>query len=919
MPCQPGRADARQKPCQVFAGGEGIRKALLGLCSLLLIGSPVLQAQSNKDNIVSRTYHDITARDNAYFNANIAVEETEEKLWEDQKDNYEEVLPVFKYGPDGAGKSAAGAMDEVIKKCSFPITLHENSKWVDDAYFLIGKAHFYKRDYDKALESFQYLISEYDEIDEKSSKSRSGKKRRKRRSRGKSSSSKDKEEVPTMDRGMAFLFHHKRSHEAALWVSRSLIELGRYADAQTALSVIRGEEHFPKALQGELEAVQAHLLLKQNKYELAVAPLLRTTDLTKSRQLRARYTFILAQIQARTGRPKDAIETYEKVLKLRPDYEMEFFAQINMANILLDNKLRSGKEIKAMLADLLKDEKNRDYFGLIYYAMADIDLAAGDTESGIKNLNLSVRNSDNDREQQALAYLRLADLRYEAQEFKPAFYYYDSCLAALEAKHPRKDEAQARRDGLEGLVDYLKTIETEERLQHWASLPDRARDAEIEEWLEETRGPQEDEEEYLDPFGDGQNGGRDRDSGPAVASNGKWYFYDEGRRGAGFSAFRARWGKRDNTDNWRRSDKRSTVISTDDEQTASGADGGPIDLDDLELQLDDILASLPLDSAGKATSNQRVADALYEVALIYKDYLKNNEKATAYFKDLLERFPQTEHRLQTAYQLYRILPPPQNEPYKRIVLDEFPESLFAKVIMDPDYFDRLERKDDAVKNYYATTYNLYEAEHYSEVLQRVQGVDSLFADNPIRPEFALLGAMVFGETDSVEVFKQALQAVVNDYPGTEQAARAQELLNHLRLGSVIQRVEEAKNEYDYELDPSVEHFVALVVYETGRDAAAVKTRVSDFNRSYYSNDGLRVSSLLFESDKTIVLIKTFPNLDRAMKYFRDFNGDEDVFQDMDSEGYALIAVSRTNYTSLYRKKDLDGYIEFFEEFYLTDN
>lgn len=903
----------------VFAGGEGFRAGLLGLVAALLLPLVGLHAQSNKDNIVTRTYHDITARDNAYFNAQINIQETEEKLWEDQKDNYEEVLPVFKYGPDGAGKSAAGAMDEVIKKCSFPITLHKNSKWVDDAYFLIGKAHFYKQDYDKALESFQYLISEYDEIDKKKSKSKSGKKRRKKRSKGKSSKSKDNEDIPSLDRGMAFLYHHKRSPEAALWVARCLIELGRYADAQTAISVIRGEEEFPKALQGELESVQAHLLLKQNKYALAVAPLRRSTELTKSRQLRARYTFILAQIQARTGQPKDAIETYEAVLKLRPDYEMEFFAQINMANILLENKLRSGKEIKDMLADLLKDEKNRDYFGLIYYAMADIDLAAGNEESGIENLNLSVRNSGNDAKQQAISYLRLADLRYEAQDFKPAFYYYDSCLASLPAVHERKDEAQARRDGLEGLVDYLKTIETEERLQHWASLPEKARDAEIEEWLEETRGPQEEEEEeFLDPFDDGRGGGRNQ-GGSSVVSNGKWYFYDDGRRGAGFSAFRARWGKRENTDNWRRSDKRSTVVKSEEEQTASGADGGPIDLDNLELQLDDILASLPTDSAGKATSNQRIGDALYEVAVIYKDYLKNDEKATAYFKDLLERFPQTEHRLQTAYQLYRILPAPQNEPYKRIVLDEFPESLFAKVIEDPDYFDRLERKDDAVKNYYATTYDLYEAEHYSEVLQRVQGVDSLFTENPIRPEFALLGAMVFGETDSVEVFKQALQAVVNDYPGTDQAVRAQELLNHLRLGSVIQRAEEAKQEYDYELDPSVEHFVALVVYETGRNAAAVKTKVSDFNRSYYSNDGLRVSSLLFESNKTIILIKTFPNLDRAMKYYKDFNGDKDVFQDMDPDSYALIAVSRTNYTSLYRKKDLDGYIEFFGEFYLTDN
>ena len=871
-------------------------------------------------NILSRTYHDVTARDNGYFNANLDIQETRQKLWDGQKDNFEEVLPVFKYGVEGEGKSVAGAMDEVIKKCSFPIQLHKGSKWVDDAYFLVGQAYFYKEDYDNALQSFQYLISEYEDID--APRKKTGGSKKKKRKRNQRNKKKAEDELPSRDKSFAFLYHHKRSPEAALWIARTLVQLDRTSDAQTALSVIRGNEEFPEALRGELEAVQAHLILRQGKLEQAVAPIRAAIDATKPKLERARYTFILAQLYARIGRPKDAIETYEAVLKLRPDYEMEFFAQINMANILRDNKLRSGSEIKKLLADLLKDEKNREYFGLIYYAMADIDLEGGDEEEGIKNLNLAIRNGDPDPAQQALAYLRLADLNYDTQTFEPAYYYYDSCLTALPPVHARFKEAEARRDGLEGLVEYLKTIETEERLQAWAKLPEKARTAEIEEWLLETRGPIEDEDDSDDdPFFANQD--RGRTNAAPVAGNGKRYFYDEARRGAGFSTFRQRWGKRANEDNWRRSNKRSISLQVDDENTADGGgkedNTGPLDLDNLDIALDDILSGLPIDSAGKASSDSRISNALYEVALIYKDYFKNTEKATAYFKELLQRYPQTEHRLPTAYHLYRLLSPPANEPYKRIVLDEFPESLFAKVIEDPDYFDRLERKDEAVKNYYAATFDMFEAERYDDVLERVSKVDSQFAENPIKAHFDLLGAMVFGERDSMDAFLAALQDVVNTHPGTEQAVRAQELLNHLRLGSVIQRAEEAKLESDYDLVPNVEHFVALVVFQTGREAANVKTKLSDFNREFFSMDNLRVSSLLFESDKTIVLVKTFSNLDKAMKYYRDLRSEEEIMGNLPEEGYELIAVSRTNYTSLYRKKDLDGYIDFFKRFYLIDN
>lgn len=882
-----------------------------GICVLVLCLLPVAGVLA-QGNILQRSYHDVTARDNAYFNANLTIQETERKLYEGQKDNFEELLPVYKFGNPEDAKGIAADMDDVIKRVSFPIQLHEESKWVDDAYFLVGKAYFYKREYEQALESFQYLISEYDDIDKP--KSKSSKKKKKKKKKKKSAA---KEELPSQDQSFAWLKHHKKSPLASLWITRTLIEMQRYSDAQTALSVIRGNEEFPEALQGELETVQAYLLLRQNKLEASIEPLQQSIELTKSRRDRARYNFILAQVYSRQGQIQQSIDQYQAVLDLKPDYEMEFFTQISMANLLRDNKLKSGDEIKKILLALLKDPKNRDYYGLIYYGIADIELEQKHREEGIRNLNLSVQNAGADTRQKALSYLRLADLQYDDQAFRPAYYYYDSALVTLDPGHLRYPEAKDRRDGLKDLADYLKTIETEQRLQYWASLPEKARVAEIEEWLLETHGRQDEEE---DDYSDPTLQARPSNTASTSGGNGKWYFYDESRKGRGFSEFRKVWGKRSLEDNWRRSDKRSFEVEEEkeDPQANAGSDG-PLDLDDNRITLDEVIAGLPVDSAAKAVSHNRVMEAYYQVANIYKEYLSNNTQAIEYFRKLLQEYPDNPYRLQSAYNLYLLLNAPQNDPYRRMVLDDYPESVFASVILDPDYFVKLEKKDDAVKAYYAATFDLYEKEAYAEVLQRIASVDQQFPENPIKPQFALLSAMVRGATDSVEAFKMALQEVVNIHPGTEQAARAQELLNHLRLGSVIQRAEEAEVESDYELNPATEHFVALILYETGRESAGIKTRVSDFNREYFSLDNLRVSSLLFESDKTIILVKTFSNLDKAMTYYRNLDGDEKVLEGLDESRYKIIAVSRNNYTNLYRKKDLDGYVEFFEKFYLTDN
>ncbi|MFT7589515.1 MAG: tetratricopeptide (TPR) repeat protein, partial [Limisphaerales bacterium] len=821
---------------------------------------------SSKQNIVERTYHDVAARDNAYFNATLKIKETEQRLFEGQIDNYEEVIPLFKYGIDG-GKSSASDMDDVIKKCSFPIQLHEDSKWVDDAYFLIGKAHFYKQDFPKAIESFQYLIAEYSDILGGPSK---GKKKKKKK---KSSKKKAEEELPVLDQSFAFLKHAPRSHEASLWIARSLTQAGKYSDAQTALSVIRSDEGFPEALEGELEAVQAHLMLAQNKYKLAIEPLQRASELTKKKASRARFTFILAQLYARQNRAKDAIETYEIVLKLRPNYEMEFFARINMANIYRDNKLKSGTEVKKMLADLLKDEKNLEYFGLIYYAIADIELEAGREEEGIENLNLSVRNAGSDKKQQALSYLRIADINYDKEEFQTSFYYYDSCLASLDQKYIRYKEAKDRRDGLEGLVSHLKVIEVEERLQYWASLPEKAHIAEIEEWLIETQGEEEDEEdEYFDPLADRNTTKPDNNGG--LTATGQWYFYDNAARGRGYSEFKKLWGKRADDDNWRRSDRRTFAITNEGEEEEEGislnADGS-IDLDAGNLKLDDILAILPIEEDAKLASDEKIMRSLYNLGNIYKEYLENDGKAISYFERLFNDYPTTNFRLKTIYNLYllhtAVVP---KEKYKKIILNEYSESVFAQVILDPEYFVKLEQKDLEVKNYYAATFDLYEEKEYSLVLTRIEDAETRFEDNPIKAHFALLDAMVYGEQDLPDDFKQKLQGVVNDFPDTDQARRAQELLNYLRRGSVIKDNEEAGNQSIYEFDGGVEHFVCLIINQTGREVTALKNDVVDFNKEFFSLDKLRVSSLLFEQDKTIVLVKTFSNQEDAMKYYRSF-------------------------------------------------
>ena len=59
-------------------------------------------------------------------------------------------------------------MDKTIKKASVVIQRHsirirgkEYCKWIDDSYLLIGKAYFYKGNFEEAIKSFNFVKNEY--------------------------------------------------------------------------------------------------------------------------------------------------------------------------------------------------------------------------------------------------------------------------------------------------------------------------------------------------------------------------------------------------------------------------------------------------------------------------------------------------------------------------------------------------------------------------------------------------------------------------------------------------------------------------------------------------------------------------------------------------------------------------------------
>ena len=148
-----------------------------GNLAIILIGWMVLSVglsgcSTKKNTFTRRTYHNLTAHYNAYWNGNESFKEGVRSLDKNVKDNYTSVLPVYKYGTQQDAQSVIPNMDRAIEKSSKVIQRHsmyfkrkEYVRWIDDSYLLIGKAYLYKKEFPNAKRTFEFVTNRFSQED----------------------------------------------------------------------------------------------------------------------------------------------------------------------------------------------------------------------------------------------------------------------------------------------------------------------------------------------------------------------------------------------------------------------------------------------------------------------------------------------------------------------------------------------------------------------------------------------------------------------------------------------------------------------------------------------------------------------------------------------------------------------------------
>ena len=935
---------------------------ILFLSALLLFATSCSTRQSKFGN---RAYHTLTSKYNVNFNGKEALKKGVADLDKKKQDNYLEILPIYYYPPKQDLTSSFPSFDRVIEKSSKAVFKHsillrgkEYVKTMNTAYMMMGKAYFYKQDYVQAKRVFNYVITTYDwgSVEEATiwlarcelqqsyySSARAlldeleptmyQKKIR-------ASTIRDDDQLKTKSKAppktKSKYNKYKKKKPAPVAKKKTPAKSSK---KKTEKRKITNNDR----LLYYAAAAEYNLTAPEEDKEDAIENIKIALQYKPKKDFRVRLHFILGQLYENTDNRKAAQNWFLKVIRASPDYDMEFSARMHLA-VNYDGSSLSKKTILKELNKMLKDSKNEDYHDQIYYAISEIARIDEDDADREFYLAKSVAAYTRNDYQRTYSAITLADIYFNEEEYESAQAYYDTALMSLSENFPNRENIIKKANILNDLVEQLNMIQLQDSLQRIAKMSESERKHWVAKMIanyteEERRLAKEEADRQL-----AYNATRDfaNINVNTQGQSNKWYFYNPGLVSQGNTDFYRRFGNRKLEDNWVISNK--TTMSFEDmavmndggeveEMEELDEDGNPIKRRETDPKKTEYYTQdLPMTKGAIDTSNMMIANAMYNAGIIYFDQLNDLKRSNDMLLKLIARFPDHDLVLPCYFILWSNYTKLKNtakaEEIKNIILTKYPDTDYAKLIQDPNYYKKLAEAAQENDRKYEQLYRTYNNKQWERTVQLADELLEVTENETLMAKTSYLRAVAMGQLQGNEVLKEDLMLIIKTYPKEEVTELAKIYLSTLTGSNKIleELTEETMQnshsgttlvESPFNLSLDEMHYIIILVNVHKKTVNDVKYDVANFNSTYFSLERFNINSFYINQEEQLVNISRFKGKADAMDYYIALTTNDVFESSILDKSLTVYAISATNYSMFYNKtEDRKMYKSFFNENYL---
>ncbi len=682
--------------------------------------------------LLGQRYDNFTSYYNTFYNARSEFEREEEQLLQAEPPvDRDRFLTLF-FEPGEGGAQREG-FEKAIEKGADLLRDHPESKWVDDALLLIGKARFYQGDWAGAEEKFREVIE---------------------------------------------LGTDKLVDEAWFWLGRTLLSAERYEDAALALREGLDRPEVRERWAARMRLVLAETDVREGDWEEAVTSLRDGIAGVDDRELAARAEFLLGQVYEATDQSAEATEAFGRAARLGPRYELAYAAGLSQALAL--STAGEAEPALDLLGRMGRDDKNFDRRVEIGLARARV-LSADERPAEARDLLLGLLYDPDPSMQPGTMrgpiHYRLAEVyRDGLNSYVQAAAHYDTAATAI-----RQVDLRAERTTAQAITDapvlgaafgsYARVagqIADMDSLLHLGGLDSLAFEAAIEEIRDQRRREREAEQRDLDRrrteqgFGGapGVGGLDDRpgetDAGlgatPPGGDAGFLGFRNPAQIQDELVRFRTKWGDRAYVPNWRRAEALAAIEVQ--EQTAESLEGTN-GVQTPDRTRDDFVdtSQVPRNLFSQQRMRASRAAARYELGNTLFLALGRPDSAASFYRSVIDEDPESAVAQRAAFALaetQRALGNmPEAERLYNEVIERYPDSRFADqsraqlglAPAERAAADSLELAEAA----YQTAYARWQAGDHEAALDQMLTLAHSYSTTPVAARARLAAGAVYTE------------------------------------------------------------------------------------------------------------------------------------------------------------------------------
>lgn len=921
-------------------------RPLLILCCTLLCAVALSSCLGKKNTAARRNYTAFITRYNIYYNGDEHYKLTLKEMNDKYEDDFSRLVlmnPVEAKN-DPTAPQPSGNFDRSIEKAQKAIQIRsikqkppkksgksgdlaykawmkrdEYNPFLHNAWMMMGRSQYYNGDFLGAASTFFYVSRHFTWLPETVT-------------------------------------------EARLWQAQSYISMDWLFEAEMILTRVKTAELVNKTLLNLYNSAWADYYIKHEEYAKAI-PYLAEAIRLASGSRKIRLNFLMGQLYARTGQNDLAYSYFKKAGgSASAPYRTKFNARIKQSEVFSGSDITP--EVNA-LRRMTRYDRNAEYLDQIYYAIGNLYLSRRDTANAIANYELAAEHSTRNGIDKAISQVTLGGLYYAQGRYDKAQPCYAEGVPMLPETYPGYAAMKRRSDVLDELAVYSQNVVLNDSLLRLAAMPEAERLKVIDNIIAELKKKEKEEaenaarEEYLaQQEAAGSNLNNSGVSAPqefTLNTDKSWYFYNTATRNAGRTDFQRRWGSRKLEDDWRRRNKASFSLTSDEEgedtDSAEEADGtdnpddaAPTDSTAVSRAADPhypeyYLRQIPVTDAQKVTANDVIQEGLYNSGLILKDRMEDFAAAQKEWDRLMSRYPENVYRLDVYHNEY-LMHMRQGredlaEPYRQRIIAEFPDSKYGVAMKDPAYLSKLRGMEQEQESLYERAYDDYLADRNGAVHSVYARMERDYPLSPLMPKFMFLHALAYVTENKPTEFNEVLRSLLERYPEADIAPLAaawhkginegrqlhssgsntRSMLWDIRLTNDSTALAGDGGELEFTLAPDEPHYLVLLFSTDALSPNRLLYEVARHNFSTYVVKDFDLEVMNF-GPLGLLIIKGFDN-QAELNHYRSLLARDGTFT-MPAE-VRPVEISKSNFDRLLQGGgSFDDYFRFIGEETIRD-